>query len=287
MGALGDGATGASISQSGQLAFVHEDLDTNIWRLDLRRAVSDPSPNPVQVVSSTRLESNPAVSPDGRRLAFSSDQTGHAEVWISDIEGKNAAPLTSMGNSVTGSPDWSPDGRRIVFDSRAEGLPNIYIVEASGGKPVRLTPGVVPHWSSDGQWIYYSAESNGRMEVWRVASSGGAPEQITRQGGFGGILSADGKDLYFTSDNKPISSLWELELSSRKTTLVASSVLDRGYALGSDQLYFISRSGPIRTSIRCSSMTRTHEKQSFFSNSNTGIDRGVSLSPDAPFPLLH
>ena len=193
VGALGDGLTGPAISQTGQLAFVHEDFDTNIWRLDLHRSPSEPNPNTVQVVSSTRLETNPAVSPDGRRLAFASDQSGYAEIWISDIDGKNAAPLTSMGNSVTGSPDWSPDGRRIVFDSRAEGHPYLYLVNVDGGKPVKLmangATGVVPRWSADGQRIYYTSESSGRMEVWRVASSGGTPEQLTKHGGFAAIPS--------------------------------------------------------------------------------------------------
>ena len=70
LGALGDGAIEPSMSASGELALVHEEYDTNIWRLDLRRAVSAPGPNPVEVVSSTMLEMSPAISPDGKRLAF-------------------------------------------------------------------------------------------------------------------------------------------------------------------------------------------------------------------------
>jgi Tol biopolymer transport system component len=282
--ALGDGLTGASISRTGQLAFIHQEYDTNIWRLDLHRQISAPGPNPSQVIASTRIENNPAVSPDGRRLAFSSTQSGYAEIWIADVDGKNSAPLTSMNNSITGSPDWSPDGRRIAFDSRAEGHPNVYVVDAGGGKPMRLTsngsPGVVPRWSADGRWIYYSSDSSGRMEVWRVASSGGMPEQITRQGGFAAIASPDGKYLYFTSDNASASSLWEMEVSSGKSVLVASSVLNRGFALASSGLYFIQ--GPLEAEEHSLFLyDHNSRKATLLFQLQHGMERGISLTSDA------
>jgi len=286
LGALGDGVTGASISRTGQLAFVHEEYDTNIWRLDLRRQISDPGPNPIQIIASTRLENNPAVSPDGRRLAFSSNQSGYDEIWISDIDGKDAAPLTSMNSAITGSPDWSPDGRRIAFDSRAEGNPNVYVVDAGGGKPVRLTSskstGVVPHWSADGHWLYYSSKSTGRMEVWRIPSSGGTPEQMTTQSGFAAIPSPDGKYLYYTSDNSPASSLWELELSSAKRILVASSVLNRAYALTPSGVCFIQGS-PDAEEHSIFQYDRQSRKATLLFKLQHRIERGIALSSDARF----
>jgi Tol biopolymer transport system component/DNA-binding winged helix-turn-helix (wHTH) protein len=282
LSALGDGISGAWISPFGALAFVHEDYDTNIWRLDLHRSVSDPSPNPAQVVSSTRIEKNPSLSPDGRRLAFSSNQSGYMEIWISDADGNNSAPLTSMNAANTGSPDWSPDGKRIVFDSRAEGRPQIYIINAGGGKSEKLTTsfGVVPHWSPDGRWIYYSSDSSGRMEIWRISSTGGAPERITKTGGFAAILSPDSQFMYFTSDNGPTANLWRMEIASGEPTLVAESVLNRAYALAAGNLYYVQ--GEPDTDDHSLFLYNPHTKKpKLIFQLQHRIERGVSLSSDA------
>jgi Tol biopolymer transport system component/DNA-binding winged helix-turn-helix (wHTH) protein len=284
LGALGGGAIEPSMSLNGELALVHEEYDTNIWRLDLHRAVSEPGPNPVEVVSSTMLEMSPAISPDGKRLAFASTQSGHMEIWTSDADGKNAAPLTSMKTSITGSPAWSPDGTRIAFDSRIEGRPHIYVIGANGGKPERLTPagetGVVPHWSVEGTSVYYSSDSSGQMEIWRISSSGGAPERITKQGGFAGVPSTDGKLLYFAAGNGPVSSLWRLELSTNKTTLVAPSILSRGFAVSMNDLYYISSSsGADGYSLFL--YDRRSNSAKLRSKLPQGVEFGISLSQDA------
>jgi Tol biopolymer transport system component/DNA-binding winged helix-turn-helix (wHTH) protein len=281
LGALGDGISGAWISSLGALAFVHEDYDTNIWRLDLNRSVSDPAPNPAQVVSSTRLESNPSLSPDGRRLAFASNQSGYTEIWIGDVDGTNAAPLTSMNAANTGSPDWSPDGKQIVFDSRAEGRPHIYVINAGGGKFTKLTTsmGVVPHWSPDGKWIYYSSDSSGRMEIWRVPSSGGTPERVTRKGGFAGILSPDGRFLYHASDNGPSANLWRMEMATGSDSLVAESVLNRAYALAAGSLYYVQ--GQPDTDDHSLFLYDLHTKKpKLLFQLQHRIERGVALSAD-------
>jgi Tol biopolymer transport system component/DNA-binding winged helix-turn-helix (wHTH) protein len=282
LSALGDWVSGAWISPLGALAFVHEDYDTNIWRLDLRRSVSDPSPNPAQVVASTRIESNPSLSPDGRRLAFSSDQSGYMEIWISDADGNNSAPLTSMNASNTGSPDWSPDGKQIVFDSRLERRAQIYVINAGGGKSEKLTTsfGVVPHWSPDGKWIYYSSDSSGRMEIWRVHPTGGAPERITKKGGFAAILSPDGRFMYFASDNGPTANLWRMEMASGESELLAESVLNRAYALGAGNLYYVQ--GQQDTDDHSLFLYDLHTKKPrLIFQLQHRIERGVSLSSDA------
>lgn len=282
LSALGEGVSQAWISPLGALAFVREDYDTNIWRLDLHRSVSDPSPNPTEVVSSTRIEKTPSLSPDGRRLAFSSNQSGYMEIWISDADGNNSAPLTSMNGSNTGSPDWSPDGKQIAFDSRVEGRPQIYVISAGGGKSEKLTTslGVVPHWSPDGKWIYYSSDSSGRMEIWRIPSIGGAPERITQKGGFAAILSPDAQFMYFASDNGPRANLWRMEIASGESAVVAESVLNRAYALAAGNLYYVQ--GEPDTDDHSLFLYDPHTKtpRRIFQLQHR-IERGVSLTPDA------
>ena len=52
---------------------------------------------PERFISSTRDESNPQFSPDGKRVAFSSKRSGAGEIWICDSDGSNPVQLTSFG----------------------------------------------------------------------------------------------------------------------------------------------------------------------------------------------
>ena len=87
-------------------------------------------------MGSTRMDQSAQYSPDGKRIAFTSNRTGVNSIWVSDADGTNAVALFSQPGKVLGSPIWAPDGKRIAFDSNLEGDMDIYIVRASGGKPV-------------------------------------------------------------------------------------------------------------------------------------------------------
>ena len=75
--------------------------------------------------------------PDGRQIAFVSDRTGQAEIWIANADGTNQIQLTSLENA--GAPSWSPDGQKIVFSSPISGSPQVYAISLGGGKPLQIT----------------------------------------------------------------------------------------------------------------------------------------------------
>jgi Tol biopolymer transport system component/predicted Ser/Thr protein kinase len=193
-----------------RLAFRHYQVDTNVWRAPVSR--SDPS-RPIKLIASTKEDSAPSYSPDGRRIAFGSDRSGSFEIYVAGADGSNQIQLTSMKTSDTGSPAWSPDGRKIAFDSRQEGHGDIYVIGTDGGTPRRLTIGPydneLPSWSHDGHWIYYSSVRSGREQVWKVPADGGEPLQITRNGGARALESWDGKSLYYARDND----VWRSDLN--------------------------------------------------------------------------
>jgi Tol biopolymer transport system component/DNA-binding winged helix-turn-helix (wHTH) protein len=240
--ALGGGAQDAALSATGRLALTREISDSNIWKVDLRGLPDIVSFRPARIAASTMVEQNPAISPDGQRIAFESSRSGFTEIWTARADGSDPMQITSLQNPVTGSPDWSPDGRRIVFDSRTGGRAQIYTVLADGGKPERLTSGsassVVPRWSADAQSIYYSSDQSGRMEIWRMPASGGAAQQVTVDGGFAPAPSRDGESLYYRSSNAVNSSLWELRLATGKRMLISASVRDRAFAAAPGGVYF-------------------------------------------------
>jgi TolB protein len=76
---------------------------------------------------------HPQISPDGRRVAFTSTRSGAWEIWTSDLDGANAVQLSSLkAPTGTGVPHWSPDGRQIVFASDAEGQFDNFLVACGG-----------------------------------------------------------------------------------------------------------------------------------------------------------
>lgn len=71
--------------------------------------------NQAQLTNTSYNEWNPSFSPDGKWIAYVSDEGGSPDIWIRDIEGNYKARLTNNTASPDSVPKWSPDGSKIVF----------------------------------------------------------------------------------------------------------------------------------------------------------------------------
>ena len=200
------------------LAYVQGSSNTNIWRLDLFAS----PPQARKLVTSSRDQSAPSISPDGSKIAFGSTRTGVSEIWMCDSDGSNAQQLTDFRHPSTGTPRWSPDGKLIAFDSRLEGEANLYVVDPHGGVPHKLNTDTYgnsqPSWSHDGVWIYYvSASDNGKPTVWKAPSNGGHAMQIAGPGAILPLESPDGQYVYFARNSK----LWRVRTDGSMEETVA------------------------------------------------------------------
>ncbi len=199
---IGENAAFPAISpRLNRLAYQQQvPADLNIWRLDLSSLALPVA----SFIASTRQDSSPRYSPDGKRIAFQSDRSGNAEIWVCDGEGSNAVQLTNRGHS-SGSPHWSSDGGRIAFDSTVDGTWEIFEMSSRGGQPRQLTSGSVnirPSWSHDGKWIYFASSRTGRYQVWKMPARGRnrrAVERKRRKQSNG--ASEDGTAIYYNSGN--------------------------------------------------------------------------------------
>jgi Tol biopolymer transport system component len=100
-----------SFTPDGQTVFyVREDArrQADIFSLDMKTGRSSP------VLSSKDNESNPAVSPDGKWLAYTADSTGEGEVYLMSLAGGDARPIRISTNGGD-NPRWRRDGREIVY----------------------------------------------------------------------------------------------------------------------------------------------------------------------------
>lgn len=84
-------------------------------------------------------DSAPAYSPDGRRIAFESDEDGDMEIYVMDADGGGVLQLTDNGEHDEG-PSWSPDGTRLAFTRGPDSVDgDIWTMAADGGDQRRLT----------------------------------------------------------------------------------------------------------------------------------------------------
>jgi len=210
-----------------------------IWRAP-GRAASTPRQAPARLITSTASDSNPAYSPDGRRIAFSSDRSGVENIWVCGADGSDPVQLTTF-ESHSGTPRWSPDGRLLAFDSLEAGDWNVYVIDADGGIPRRLTRDAAadakPSWSHDGRWIYFASDRSGRSEIWKIPPEGGEAVPVTRDGGFYAEESADGQTLYYTKAQA--SGIWRAPISGGgETEVVPGPIGWSDWALARSGLYF-------------------------------------------------
>lgn len=81
----------------------------------------------------------PVFSPDGGRIAFSSNRDGNTEIYVMNVDGSNIRRVTN-NRAIDTTPTWSPGGTHIAFVSERGGSPNVWRVDALGiEQPVKLT----------------------------------------------------------------------------------------------------------------------------------------------------
>ena len=193
------------------LVYSSSQADENIWRARIAPEGEAPS-SPELFITSTRIDDKPRYSPDGSKIAFTSSRSGSPEIWVSQADGSNPVPLTTMRVPLVGYASWSPDGQRIAFHARPEGQGDVFVMPAAGGAVQRLTSDaaddVQPSYSHDGLSIYFSSTRSGRQEIWKMPAAGGEAEQVTTSGAARCYESPDGKTLvYLTADFSRIESV--------------------------------------------------------------------------------
>ena len=208
---IGDYAVALAIAPKGhRLVYSRSFQDYNIWRMPLP-AGGNSAGVARKFLSSTRFEASPAYSPDGKRIAFTSNRGGVRQIWVADADGSNPVALTNFTEGVAGSPQWSPDGQTIVFDARPEGLADVYSIPAVGGPPKRLTDHPaedhVPCYSADGRWIYFASTRSGQRQLYRMPANAGNVVQITRKGAYASMASSDGRWIFYS---KPSGAIWKV-----------------------------------------------------------------------------
>jgi Tol biopolymer transport system component len=136
------------------------------------------------LLTDTRKLFAPALSPDRRRIVYSSTTDGkNYDLWIADADGKNARALTTDTIPET-SPTWTPDGQRVLFTvTPRRDQHQLAIINVDGtGRRLLTTPPMFAELASvspDGRWIAYIGTKDRKVDVWVMELAGGAPRNVT------------------------------------------------------------------------------------------------------------
>lgn len=172
----------------------------------------DASGESVRLLSA--IGANPTWSPDGRELAYATQQTRFpegrqpGEIWTVNIVTGEQRLLAAVDAS---QPTWSPHGHRIAYWGVHQGSSrrDIWTVPTTGGPPMAVTDDEFldwnPVWSPDGKQLYFASDRGGSMNLWRVAMDEvtghvlGAPEPVTTPSPYAAHISfaRDGKRIAY------------------------------------------------------------------------------------------
>jgi Tol biopolymer transport system component len=161
--------------------------------------------NQTRLTNSRGWDTDPAWSPDGKRIAFWSardDPDGEIhirEIYVMNADGSGVTRLTH--NLIWNTdPAWSPDGKRIVFhhkeDTNGDGDINyadtgeIYVMNADGSGQANLTNNPAddsePSWSPDGKRITFWSYRNGTRGIYIMNADGSGQTRLINLGSSGG-----------------------------------------------------------------------------------------------------
>jgi TolB protein len=130
----------------------------------------------------------PAISPDGNSIAFSSDRSGRPMIFTMDAKGGNVKRLTFAGK-YNSTPAWSPDGKSLAFAALDVDHFDIFTMNRDGSNLRRMTSAKKPNgrgannespsWSPDGRHILFTSDRTGKYQLYIISPDGTNERRIT------------------------------------------------------------------------------------------------------------
>jgi len=193
--------------------------DTSRLRLDL-------------LYQSPGVDTQPAWSPDGKRLAFASNQDGNFEIYILNLETGVVYNLT-RNPADDRYPAWSPDGQQILFTTDRDGNQEIYATTLDAINIVNLTQNpandLQPNWFIN-ERIVFASDRDKNLEIYLMNPDGSGQTNLSNNPGaddFDPSGSPDASLIAFTSNREGNLEIFSMSLDGgNQTNLTRNSAQD-------------------------------------------------------------
>ncbi|WP_073973109.1 amidohydrolase family protein [Erythrobacter donghaensis] len=204
---------------------------------------------PKRISEGLSWDVQPRFSPDGTRIAFTSDRGGGDNIWVMNADGSDKRQVTKEDFRLLNQPAWSPDGRFIAAKKhytteRSAGTGEVWLYHVSGGGGVQVVERAnerlqkelgEPVFAPDGSAIYYTRNTTpGPIFEYAQDSQAGifaierhdlaTGEVTTAVSGYGGAVrpapSPDGKEIAFVRRDKDQTQLWVKDIASGRERMI-------------------------------------------------------------------
>ena len=199
------------VHATGLVTAVRLQMRSDLFRIPFDRTASAKAEPMTQ---QTGRVLTPTAAPNGRDVAYLSDNGGHTNLWVTSADRGTRQITFEDDPSVTvGVPVWSPDGRWIAFVSSKgnTGLDfGIWLVRPDGGELRQLVKhGLGVAWSTDGQWLYFVEAAGAPLK--RIATAGG--ETVTvRSEKVRNVIGVHDTTIYFMVEDMLIDGRLEYQI---------------------------------------------------------------------------
>ena len=170
-------AGSCDVLDAGRLVFDQVESRMNLSAVSM---ASGP-PASVPLTYGNSRDRQPAYSPDGTRIVFSSNRSGNMDLWVLETRTGALRQLTD-DPAQDWDPGFSPDGRHVLWSSDRSGHLEIWIAGADGSDARQVTRDGVdaenPTATPDGRFILYTSGSPERLGLWRIRSDGTEDERL-------------------------------------------------------------------------------------------------------------
>jgi len=167
----------------------------------------------------------PKFSPDGKKIAYSSDKSGYRDTYVIDLTSKKRSIVAQFPGQNTGAA-FSPDGSTLALSLSKFGNPELCTMSSSGGEPTRLTNArgtdCSPTWSPEGTQIAYVSDERGSPSIYLLPVTGGSPERINTESSYSTEpdWSPDGKKIAYSISSGG-GQIGVYDLDSKKARIVS------------------------------------------------------------------
>lgn len=192
--------------------------------------------NAVQITFSEKKDLDPAVSPDGKRLAFSSNRTGDSCIYLLTFGESGVVQLT-QGKNDDRHPCWAPDGKKLIFDSQRTGHGDLYEMASDGSSgflqvtdrsDIEESPCYLPKGGglmfATGPYKRIQFREKLNVVVAPAVGQAGSPRVLTE--GEEPRISPDGKQVLFVSRRTKNKDIWVMNVDGGLQTQLTNDGKD-------------------------------------------------------------